>query len=309
MSGVRRILVTGASGFLGSHVVARARAQGLDPVAGSRLSLASGSVHLDVCDQQSIVAAFHTVSPSVVIHCAAYGVNYADQDQNTALAVNIHGALGVLSAAAQFGVRRFVHVGSAAEYGSHLSPINEDAPLKPTAIYGSTKAAQTILMRERARALSVPLLVVRPFGIWGPGEGMHHLVPQVIEACISRSPLKLTSCEVIRDYTYVEDMADDILQLALTELDVSDAILNLGTGKGVVLRDFVLAVARTLDGIDLMRFGALPYRPTEMQSLMADMTRAHDLLGARTRTSIGEGVRRIVACKQEGEALFAATRG
>jgi nucleoside-diphosphate-sugar epimerase len=249
---------------------------------------------LDVCDAQSVAAAFQAVAPSVVIHCAAYGVNYTDQDFGRALEVNVHGALRVLSAAARSGIQRFVHVGSAVEYGSHDGAIGEDAALNPTAIYGATKAAATILLRERAKALEVPLLVVRPFGIWGPGEGMDHLTPQIITACMQRMPLRLTSCEVLRDYSYVEDMADDILSLALTHLDVDGMVVNLGAGRGVVLRDFVLSIASALGGADLMQFGSLPYRPTEMRSLVADTTRARQLLGRRESTPVAEGVRRMV---------------
>lgn len=289
----RGVLVTGAGGFLGSNIVARAHAQGRDVIGGYRGAVRPGGVLLDVCDGESVDAAFRATQPSIVIHCAAYGVNYADQDFERALEVNVRGSLRVLAAAARYGVRRFVHVGSAFEYGNHGGPIREDAQLNPTAMYGSTKAAATILLCERAKALGVPLLVVRPFGIWGPGQGAHHLIPQVIAACCARSPLKLTPCEVIRDYTYVDDMADDILSLALT-CATSELIVNLGTGVAVVLRDFVLAVAGILDGAHLMQFGALPYRRTEMQSVVADVARLRHLVGRRAATSLLEGVRRMV---------------
>src|SRR5262249_31778247 len=155
----------------------------------------------------SVDAAFEQLTPGLVVHCAAYGVNYAEQDLDRAIAVNVHGSLNVLAAAARCGARRFVHVGSCFEYGSHAGLIREDAALNPTAIYGATKAAATLLMRERAAALGVPLIVARPFGTWGPGEAAHRIVPQVLAACLARSTLDLTACDVLRDYTYVEDMA------------------------------------------------------------------------------------------------------
>jgi len=295
MANTERILVTGGSGFLGRHIVSLARAQGHDVVAGQRVADRSGTIRLDVRDEGSIDAALRAVSPDLIINCAAYGVNYADQDFDAALAVNVLGALSLLEAAARFGAQRFVHVGSCFEYGSKPGPIREDAVLAPTATYGATKAAATLLLGERARALGIELLVVRPFGMWGPGEPGHRVVPQLIAACRSRTPLDLTSCEVIRDYTYVEDMAAYVLAVASVRDLRGVSIVNLGSGRGVVLRDFIVAMARLLNGEALLRFGALPHRPTEMQSLVADVSLMRRLVGTLPMTSLGTGVQRMIS--------------
>jgi nucleoside-diphosphate-sugar epimerase len=294
MSTGQCILVTGARGFLGSHIVERGQLKGLNVVAAYRGASAAATVPLDICNVQNVDTAFREVRPSFVIHCAAYGVNYAEQDPNAALAVNVHGTLSLLEAAARHGAKRFVHIGSCFEYGSHPGRISEDAPLNPTAIYGATKAAATILLRERAHALGVLLVIARPFAIWGPGEAKYRVIPQVITACINQSALKLTSCEVLRDYMYIEDVAESILALTTVPKIPSGTVVNIGTGNGVLLRDFVASVARHLGGQDLMQFGALPYRPTEMPSLVADTTRMQQLLGEGARTSVEEGLRRMM---------------
>lgn len=289
------ILITGARGFLGSHVFARALDQRLHAIAAYRGASQRGAVHLDVCDPQSVDAAFRETQPSAVVHCAAYGVNYAEQDLDLALAVNVRGSLRVLSAAAQYGVRRFVHLGSCFEYGSWPTAISERLALNPTAIYGASKCAATLLMRERASALGVSLIVARPFGTWGPREAAYRLIPQVLRACFHRAPLKLTPCEVVRDYTYAEDMAARILALAFVDDVATGTVVNVGSGQSVVLRDFVLAIARMFDAEELMHFGAMDYRPTEMSSLVADVTQLRALLGNLETTSLEEGVRRTVA--------------
>lgn len=290
-----RILVTGARGFIGAQIVAQARDKGLHAVAGYRGAWHPGSVHLDVCDPVSVDAAFREVQPAWVVHCAAYGLNYSDQDLEAAIAVNVRGSLHVLAAAAQHRVRRFVHLGSCFEYGSSPGPIPETMALAPTAIYGATKAAATLLMLERAHALEVPLIIARPFGTWGPGEAGHRLIPQVLRACINQTPLKLTPCEVIRDYTYVEDMAAQILALLLVEGIPTGVTVNIGSGQALILRDFVLAIASTFHAENLMQFGALEYRRTEMASLVANVTCLHHLIGNPSRTPFEEGVRRTTA--------------
>ncbi len=289
-----RVLVTGASGFVGTHVVDQACKAGWDVVAAYHRAPRDGGIDMDICDAAGVSAAFRDTKPTHVINCAAYGVNYSDQDHHRAIAVNLHGALNVLAAAAEHNVQRLVHVGSCFEYGSHDCPIAESTALNPTAIYGATKAAATLLLRERARVAGAPLLIARPFALWGPGEGAHRLIPQVVNACISRKPLKLTSCEVVRDYMYVEDLAACLLRLALVSGEPSGAVVNLASGRGQMLRDFVRDVARLLDGDDLMHFGTLSYRPTEMSCLVADLVVMRRLLGELPETPMVEGVRRMV---------------
>jgi nucleoside-diphosphate-sugar epimerase len=299
-----RILVTGGTGFLGSHIVRRARFHGCEVAAGHRAATGNGTVHLDVCDETSVVDAFRAVRPYLVIHCASYGVNYADQDAQHAFEVNTRGSWRVLQTAALYGTSRFVHVGSCFEYGDKAGPISEDSPLSPTAVYGATKAAATVLLCERARTLGVNLVVARPFGMWGPGEAGYRLIPQVIAACLERRNLKLTTCEVVRDYSYVEDVADTIVELALTPNIPAGAIVNVASGRGMVLRDFVLSVARSLNGEELMHFGKLEYRPTEMLSLVADVQKLRQLLGERRTTALPDGLKRMVSMHATGSAAL-----
>src|SRR5688572_17398017 len=295
------ILVTGARGFIGSHIVTHARDRGLRPFAAYRGASGPGAIHMDVRDGASVDAAFRQCAPTFVVHCAAYGVNYAEQDLDEAVAVNVHGSLRVLEAAARYGTQRLVHLGSCFEYGTHEGFIAEDAALEPTAIYGASKAAATLIMRERARTWGVRLIVARPFGTWGPREATYRLVPQVLTACLRGSPLELTPCDVVRDQTYVEDMAAHVCCLLFAPDIATGTIVNVGSGQRVVLRDFVLAIARMFDAEHLMQFGALPHRATEMASLVADVSRLRVLVGDLSQTSLAAGIRRTVAEMQMGE--------
>lgn len=300
----QRVLVIGANGFLGSHIVACATSKGLQVRAACREKRTIENISLDVCQIDSLDAAFQFILPSLVINCASYGVNYSDQNLESALSVNVQGAIRVLDAAARYGVARVLHIGSCFEYGHKIGLISEDAALDPTAIYGATKAAATLILRERASTLGINLLIARPFGVWGPREAPDRIIPQVIEACLKRIPLKLTPCEVIRDYTYVEDMADTLLNLALASRVPSGSIVNVGSGKPIVLREFVLSIAKLLGGESLMRFGELAYRPTEMRSLVADIRRLEGILGRRRPTPLREGLQRMAMSMDKSARIF-----
>jgi nucleoside-diphosphate-sugar epimerase len=286
-----RVLVTGSNGFLGRHVVRQLRVAGHEVVPAERTH-APHTIYLDVCDLNSIEKAFAAERPSHVIHCAAYGVNYAHQDFDTAVAVNLHGSLALLSAAIRHGAVRFVQVGSCSEYGSKDHDIGEDEALMPTAAYGATKAAATLLTRQLAASSATALIIARPFGMWGPGEPSYRLVPQILHACRSQQPLDLTPCDVIRDYSYVADIAASLAKLAFATHSPGE-IVNVASGRAVILKQLVLDIARRLGGAHLMHFGAIPHRKTEMHRLVADITRLKELIGPPQETPIEQGLREM----------------
>jgi nucleoside-diphosphate-sugar epimerase len=299
------ILVTGAAGFLGAHVVRSLLKRGstitatkraetdtwrLDEVA-HRIRIAE----MDLLDAKSIKEVIADIRPQVVVHCAAYGVDYRQQDPDLAIAVNVTGSWRLLEACAENGVRRFIHIGSCFEYGDKDHPIGEDEALQPTAIYGATKATASLVLHTCAEKLGIDMVVLRPFGMWGPLEGKHRLVPQIVNACQKQTPIDLTGCEQVRDYTFVADMADMVVAIALHEDFPTGQTVNLGSGKPVVLRDLVLEIARELGCERLMRFGRLPYRPTEMWHVVADNGKQRRLLPDLKQTLIAEGLRIMLA--------------
>jgi len=290
-----RVLVTGADGLMGSHIVDVLRKHGCLVISGKRKCLGEQDTFLDIVDVDNVEHIFSKYQLQYIIHCAAYGVNYADKDMDKALSVNIQGSLNLLYAASRMPIKRFVHIGSCFEYGSYDGPIPETALPQPTDIYGSSKAAATLLMRERADYLNVPLLVLRPFGIWGPGEKEHRLVPQILTAYLDNKILDLTPCNIIRDYTYIEDMAKYIVSLCFTGNIEQGLIVNIGSGKPVRLKDFVIAIARNLGCEKLMNFGSLEYRQTEMKSILADITRLQSLTGAIEETSLDDGLQKMLS--------------
>lgn len=292
----KRVLVTGASGFLGRHIVRRLASSDAQVFAGVRHTCARAdqSLALDITDTSSVEDALKLVRPTHIINCAAYGVDQRRQDYAAAFAVNVKGATDLVKAAANAGASRVIHIGTCSEYASSDNPIPEDAPQRPHNLYALSKAAGTLAALEAGARVGIDVVVLRPFGLWGPGEPDFRIIPQVVAACQTRVPLALTECDVVRDYSFVADAADWIVRAALADSVAHGTIVNIGTGRPVLLRDFVTAVASRLGGLELMELGKRPQRPNEPKSVVANVMRLERLIGSLMRTSLDDGLHAVL---------------
>jgi len=252
------------------------------------------TVHFDLLDHQSIKTVMVNRRPQFVVHCAAYGVDYQQQDLEVAIRSNVSAAGLLVELASEVGVMRFVHIGTCYEYGDHSGPIREDAALRPRGVYGTTKAAGTLIALDRAATMGLSLVVVRPFGMYGPMEGGHKFVPLVVQACRQGAPLKLTRGEQVRDYVYVGDVAEGIVQLIERDVFPSGEILNFASERGITIRELgeciVTAVGR---GSEFLRWGEKPYRGDELMSVVGQGGKARQF-GWRSSTSLEQGLRETV---------------
>lgn len=282
MSQANPVVVTGATGFLGRHV-ARLLAQGGTPVAvpvrnPEKLpaQLQGNSLvrtyRCDLASADDIAALMQTLRPRAVIHCAAYGVDHGQQDAVMAVRVNVDGTLLLHQSAARYGADRFIHVGTGYEYGSSETPFTEDAPLRPSGIYGASKASATLMLRSVRHTSPMHVVLARPFGMFGEGEGLHKLVPQVVQACLTGVPLQLTEGLEIRDYVPVSDVARALVAMATMPADDVRALdeVNLCSGEPRTVRSVAEEIGTTLNGLRHLQFGALPSRPSNMMRVVGN---------------------------------------
>lgn len=299
-----RILITGATGFVGSHVVRSLTTTDADVYAlarpeadlwrladlGKRLHWVEGNLS----NPQSVLQVVERVSPSVVIHCAAYGVDNRQQDAQMAIGINVLGTQALLDASAAVGVQRFIHTGTCFEYGSKDHPITEKETLGPLSSYGASKAASTLMVIQQTTEKGLAAVVLRLFGMYGPYEGVHKFIPQVIHACLNGTPLDLTGGEQIRDYTYVQDVASLYARLALGNNFPAGEIFNISSGKPITIRELGTKAARLLNRESVLRWGALPYRHGEIKMLVGDITKAQQKLNWQPVTNLQGGLHKTV---------------
>ena len=289
---MRRVLVTGANGFLGGHVVRQLLAQGVPVVATGRTRFNSPAdcvfAQADLCESEQVADLFEQHDIGAVVHCAAYGVSYGQQDAIFATQVNVLATIRLYQLAEAAGAGLFVHVGSSYEYGDVAEDITEDMPLRPQGIYGTSKAAGSMMLQQLSTRGRLPAIIARVFGMFGPGEGPGKLIPLILDSARTGEKLDMTEGTEIRDYQYVGDVARQLAFLVTLAPDqASDArVLNLASGTPIAIRDLALRVAEQFGVTDLLNLGAIDSRADAVQRNVGDPRRFHDLARQQGRLDL-----------------------
>jgi UDP-glucose 4-epimerase len=229
-------------------------------------------------------------APEAVLHLAWQGTGSADRE-NPVQVENVAWTVSLLREAAASGARRFVGVGSQAEYGPQNHAVDEGAPTRPTSLYGAAKLAAGLLTLALSQRVAVAAAWVRLFSVYGPGE-KGTLLADLTEALRSGRELPLTECEQLWDYLFVEDAAEALVLLAADS--TATGIYNLGSGRVVRLKDVVSRVSRELSPRTPMVFGARPYPPDQVMHLQADIRRLTETTGWKPRTDLDDGLHRLL---------------
>ena len=280
-----RLLIIGASGFLGGHVRRQASAAGLTVATAGRSARPGAPSHyrLDLSrdDPATIAAVITSVSPDAVVNCAGASAG----DPEVLAAANIGTTYALVTAMLQARTpARLVHLGSAAEYGRTEAgvPVTESAPLRPAGPYGLTKLAGTRLM-ELARTAGLDAVVLRVFnavGAGAPDNGLAGRAARLLrQALASGTDVRLGSLDPVRDFIDARDVADAVLAAAAAPA-LPHPVLNIGSGVGVPARTLVkellavsgCSVSVREDAPGSARSGSLPGQ-------QADITRARQDLG------------------------------
>lgn len=297
-----RVLVTGTGGFIGSHLVKAllrhgAIVHGLTRAGSDRSRIADlTDLHLHLCDLrdgEGLRAVVRKVRPAAVFHTAIEGVG-PGSDPAEMVATNVLGAHHLITCLRETGVERLVVTGGSSEYGRKDAPIVEDDLPEPTSLYGATKAAATLLFQQAAREHGLPVVVLRLFSVFGPGEPAHRLIPTAIRAALCGEELRLTGPGWRRDFVFVDDVVDACLR-ALSLDGHHGEVMNVGTGRQTSNEDVVALIDRlTGGGLRVVR-GVYPPRPTDARFWVANPAKAWRLLGWKPLHGLEEGLAKTIA--------------
>ncbi|MDX1414709.1 MAG: SDR family NAD(P)-dependent oxidoreductase [Candidatus Promineifilaceae bacterium] len=295
-----RILVTGATGFIGSALVERLVAEGQavvmalvrpdyrEEVFSSRLQNILEQIALviaDVRDLETVVVALEKARPDLIFHLAAAGVRNPFLPIEEALAHNLHGTLNVLRAA--FELR--------SAGGEPLGFITGRTPGEDAAMnhYAASKAAAWQICRMYARTQGWPISGATIFQAYGPGQRGQNLIPAAVKAAREGRDFPMTAGDQQRDWIYVDDVVEGLLAVARSG-QAPGSQVDLGTGRLVSVADMVRRIYAAVGGKGQPLPGALPARPGEQQIQVADARRTKRLTGWEASVDLETGLRRLL---------------
>jgi nucleoside-diphosphate-sugar epimerase len=293
------ILITGAGGFVGAAIAKAAVAAGHDVVGlvrndRSRLAPVADRISLqrvDLADAPAVAALLGSVRPDIVIHSAWEGVGGASRSGSIQLD-NIRTTVGLADAAIAAGARKFVGIGSQAEYGRYDRRIAETDLPQPTMLYGAAKLAANHLAAQRCREAGVSFAWLRLFSVYGPGDNPNWLIPSTAASLVRGIRPKCTAGTQKWDYLYIDDVADGVLAAALTER--ANGVFNLSSGEPIAVRTIV-EMLRDIAAPGLkLTFGEVPFGPDQIMHLEGDNSRLREATGWSVRVPLAEGLVRIV---------------
>lgn len=294
----QKVLVTGASGFIGRHLVRALLALGAEVGTMARRHVAADTRAFvgDLRDAHFVQDAIGSWQPQVILHLAATRLRSLDPaNMREAIDANVGGMLNVLSAASgQPSLFSVVALGSGEEYGSAPTPYEETYRELPISAYSLSKLTATNLCQMMARTLAVPVCVLRPSVVYGPEQGDDMFVPALVRALLLGERFPMTAGEQTRDFVFVGDLVEAIL-LAGSTPNLGGEVINIGSGLATSIAALADSVEAVTDSHGHTDRGAVAYRGAEPMNYAMNITKAERLLGWRPATTLGEGLRQTIA--------------
>ena len=315
----RKVLVTGAGGFIGSRVCERLIEAGADVRALVRYTSDGEAGWLDrspiraeievargdLADRDSVADAMK--GRQIVLHLGALiAIPYSYLAPESYVRTNILGTLNVLQCAREQGIARLVHTSTSEVYGSAQTvPMTEDHPLVGQSPYSASKIAADKLAESYHRSFATPVVTLRPFNTFGPRQSARAVIPALAVQALAGQVVRMGDPRPTRDFVFVDDTADAFVRAA-TAPGIEGLTLHFGGGREIAVGDLPRMIGEAA-GIDVtVEHDPQRMRPaaSEVERLIADASRARDLLGWTPRVSVEAGLAQVVDFIRENPHLY-----
>lgn len=317
----KSVLVTGAGGFIGSHLTERLLALGANVTAFVHYNALGQSGWLENChharnlkivagdirDIDSVRQAFRGVD--TVFHLAALiGIPYSYTTPLSYVRTNIEGTANLLQLAKESGVSRFIQTSTSEVYGTALyAPIDESHALQGQSPYSASKIGADKMAESFYHAFDLPVVVVRPFNTFGPRQSQRAIIPTIINQCLAGGTVRIGNVTPTRDLNYVDDTVTGFIAAASSDRAIGKTI-NLGSGREISIGALAELIAG-LVGVPLRLETDLDrLRPegSEVERLIAANELAQDILAWKSTISLEDGLARTISWVKQNPSAYSA---
>ena len=316
----RKVLVTGAGGFIGSHLAERLVSEGanvramvhynalgkcgwLDESAQNNdMEIIAG----DICDRDSVRQAM--AHCDTVFHLAALiAIPYSYQAPASYVRTNVEGTMNVMQSAREEEVRRVLHTSTSEVYGTaRYVPIDEEHPLQGQSPYSASKIGADMIAESFFNSFNVPLVTIRPFNTFGPRQSMRAIIPTIISQCLAgKEQIKLGSLSPTRDMNFVSNTVDGYL-MAAQAMGVEGEAINLGSGREISVGDLANLIADLVGSSINIVSDEQRVRPakSEVERLLACHQKAEELLGWKPDVGLEKGLQETISWIKDNVHLY-----
>lgn len=317
----KKVLVTGAGGFIGSHLTEQLVALGANVKAFVRYNSRNNwgllemlPLHIrdnlevvmgDLKEPEAVRNAVKDVD--IIFHLAALiSIPYSYLNPRDVVETNILGTLNILNAAKECSIQTLIHTSSSEVYGTaQYVPIDEKHPLQAQSPYAASKIGADKLVESYHLSYGLPTAIVRPFNTYGPRQSARAVIPTTITQSLTKDKIFLGAMHPTRDFVYVEDTVDGFIKAAESTKSIGE-VINLGSGEEISIGDIADKIISLVGKEVEVVFDATRLRPesSEVERLVADATKARELIGWEPQTSLDEGLKKTIEWISEWITMY-----
>jgi len=318
----KRVLVTGAGGFIGSHLVEALVEKGaqvkpfvrynsrndwgmlenLPSIVKDNLDITTG----DIIDFGVVKKAVKNCD--IVFHLAALiGIPYSYHAPESYVTTNIKGTLNILQASVEEGVEKIVHTSTSEVYGTaKYVPIDENHPLQGQSPYSASKIGADMIAQSYFLSFNAPVAIIRPFNTFGPRQSARAVIPTIISQGLSAQEINLGSLSPVRDLTYVKDTVNGFIKVAELEHSIGE-IINIGNGKGITIGELAKKILILMDCQNTPIHadeGRIRPEKSEVMQLICDNSKAKNMIGWHPHYSLDQGLKETISWIRHNSHIY-----
>jgi nucleoside-diphosphate-sugar epimerase len=295
-----KLLIIGGTGFIGSLLTKEALNRGFNVTV---LSLSSKKVNSNIKHVNYLFANISNIEELSkvlknnffhhVVNLGGY-INHSNFSIGGSKIFDSHflGLYNLIKCVNRRHLKSFVQIGSSDEYGSNVAPQKESQRELPISPYSSAKTSATYLLQMLNRTEEFPVVILRPFLVYGPGQDKNRFIPQVINGCLSKNEFPVSQGEQLRDFCYISDFISAIIS-SFENYHAFGEVINIGSGRPIAIKE-VINIIKNIIGFGNPKFGEIPYRVEENMALYADITKANRLLNWSPKITLKDGLEKTI---------------